>query len=520
MHKGNLARATEIVSKLLLAGCDQWPRKCPRFLLSFILGTIICSGSFAADGAALRVRPNILWFVVDDMSANFSSFGEQLIQTPNVDRLVREGTQFTHCYVTAPVCSPCRSALITGMYQTTIGAHHHRSGRGVQKIDLPQGVEPVPALFQRAGYYTCIGTWPPQNSGFGKTDYNFEWDQRIYDGNDWRGRAKAQPFFMQVQLHGGKHRHAANWGKSVERLLGSSTRPEDVKLPPYYPSDPVLLKDWAEYLDACRLTDKYVGEVLDRLTVEGLLDDTVIFFITDHGISHARGKQFLYDEGLHVPLVVRGPGIARGKVRDDLVEHIDLVATSLALAGIPLPPGIQSRDLFSEDYVLREAVFAARDRCDETVEHIRSVRTARYKYIRNFLPQRPHLQPNAYKDGKQIIQRLRELHAAGELPPLSESLLFAPTRAPEELYDVQADPYEVKNLASDANCQPVLLELRGLLNRWMDETHDLGQQSESDVMYDSDMAVYLSEQSGKPPSKRSRLEQNVELMKQWAREGK
>ncbi|MFO0909030.1 MAG: sulfatase-like hydrolase/transferase [Isosphaeraceae bacterium] len=151
-------------------------------------------------------RPNIVWIVVDDMSAHFSCYGETLIQTPNVDRLAREGVQFTKAFTTAPVCSPCRSALITGCYQTTIGAHHHRSGRGDIKIQLPKGVVPVPALFQQAGYYTCIGGPLVRGKNLGKTDYNFEWDPSIYDGNDWAGRKPGQPFFMQVQLHGGKYR--------------------------------------------------------------------------------------------------------------------------------------------------------------------------------------------------------------------------------------------------------------------------------------------------------------------------
>src|SRR5262249_10915635 len=160
-----------------------------------------------------------------------------------------------------------------------------------------------------------------------------------------------------------------------------------------YPRDSVLLDDWAQYLDACRYTDQQVGQVVERLSREGLLDKTVIFFMTDHGISHARGKQFLYDEGIHVPLAVRGPGVPPGRVRDDLVEHIDLVAASLALAKILIPTGMQSRNILAHDYVPRDAVFSARDRCDETVDHLRGVRTERFKYIRNFLPQRPHMQP-------------------------------------------------------------------------------------------------------------------------------
>jgi arylsulfatase A-like enzyme len=474
----------------------------------------------ATAGAAAPARPNILWFIVDDMSANFSCYGEKLVQTPHVDRLAREGTRFSKAFVTCPVCSPCRSALITGMYQTSIGAHHHRSGRGVEKIYLPDGVEPVPVLFKRAGYYTCIGSPrvnPKKGNALGKTDYNFEWNPAIYDGSDWAGRKPGQPFFMQVQLHGGKHRHAKNWVETARKELGGVTRPKDVTLPPYYPRDPVLLDDWAQYLDAVRYTDKQVGDVLKRLEAEGILDQTVVFFMTDHGISHARGKQFLYDEGIHVPFVVRGPGIDQGKVRDDLIEHIDLAATSLALAGIDLPKAMQGRNVLSKNYVKRDAVFSARDRCDETVEHIRSVRTERFKYIRNFYPERPHLQPNRYKDAKEIVRQLRDLHAAGKLNDLQEKLLFAPTRPPEELYDLASDPFETRNLAADPAHRKVLEGLRARLDRWMEETNDRGRQPEPATMYDSDMAVYLGT---KADGQTAVLRKNIALMKQWAAEGK
>lgn len=487
---------------------------------SILCSMILAVASLSAAETPAIARPNIVWIIVDDMSPNFSAFGETVIQTPHVDRLAADGAKFTKCFVTAPVCSPCRSALITGMYQTSIGAHHHRSGRGVEKITLPAGVEPAPAIFQKAGYYTAIGSWPPRGDALGKTDYNFEWDRSIYDGNDWSGRATGQPFFMQVQLHGGKNRHNKQWKEIAQRELGSLTNPDHVKLPPYYPRDAVLLDDWAQYLDACRYTDKQVGQIIDRLSQEQLLDSTVIFFMTDHGISHARGKQFLYDEGIHVPLVIRGPGINAGSVRDDLVQHIDLVATSLGLAGIPIPSGMQSRNILAADYEPRDAAFSARDRCDETVEHLRSVRTQRFKYIRNFLPQRPHLQPNRYKDGKPIVQRLRELHEQGQLSELTERLLFAPTRAPEELYDLAADPQELRNLADDPTHAATLAELRDKLNRWMEETNDLGRQPESSAMYDSDMSVYVGEDGGKNPRQRQILKQNIALMKQWASEGK
>jgi arylsulfatase A-like enzyme len=461
-------------------------------------------------------RPNILWIVVDDMSANFSCYGETLIETPNVDRLASEGARFSRAFITAPVCSPCRSALITGCYQTTIGAHHHRSGRGKLKIRLPDGVVPVPVLFQQAGYYACIGGHGAGGDALGKTDYNFEWDRSMYDGNDWSGRAAGQPFFMQVQLHGGKFRGNQpnrNWQNRVAKELGSNTQPKAVTLPPYYPRDPVILQDWADYLDCCRFTDKQVGDVIARLKSENLLNQTVVFFITDHGISHARGKQFLYDEGIHIPFVVRGPGIDRRVVRDDLVEHIDLAATSLALAGIDIPGWMQGRDVFAPDYKARDAVFATRDRCDETMDRIRSVRTEKFKYIRNYMPERPLLQPNRYKDGKAIVKRLRELHETGKLDPLQEKLLFSPRRPAEELYDLTEDRFETNNLADNPQYRSTLEDMRNRLTTWEETTGDQGRSPEPLAMYDADMEEYLGTSAGSAAD--DELRRNIELNKRW-----
>jgi arylsulfatase A-like enzyme len=473
----------------------------------------------------LVARPNVLWFVVDDMSPNFSCYGEKSIQTPNVDRLAREGTRFSNAFVTAPVCSPCRSALITGMYQTTIGAHHHRSGRGHLKIELPAGVKIIPSLFQDAGYYTCIGSGLAANSdsnakkgrrsgqGLGKTDYNFEWDEAAYHGPDWSGRKDGQPFFMQVQLSGGKLRGgnddgATKLAERADKELGGATSQNSVALPPYYPRDPVLLRDWAAYLDAVRFTDKHVGGVVERLQIEGLLDNTIVIFMTDHGISHARGKQFLYNEGTHVPLIIRGPGVAANAVREDLVEHLDLGAVSLAACGIAIPTTMQGKDVLAKDYPPRTAVFAARDRCDETIERIRSVRTDRFLYIRNFYPERPHLQPNAYKDGKSIVKVLRSLHANGSLDALSESLLFSPTRPAEELYEWKADPWQIKNLVTDPSFRATLEQLRAQLDQWMADSGDQGYELEA--MYDSDMAEYVGK--GNPE-----VEKNIEWTKRNAK---
>ncbi len=479
---------------------------------------------------AAAAPPNIVWILVEDMSAHFSCYGEQTIATPEVDRLAQEGTRFDRAFVTAPICSTSRSALITGRYQTSIGAQHHRSGRGTVRITLPDGAAPVTQPFRDAGYFTCNGSWPtppervagaragsnePLAADWaerrpltpGKTDYNFDWPTPIYDGADWSDRKPGQPFFAQVQLHGGKYRDAANWRKRAERLLPSLTDPQAVTLPPYYPRVPGIVDDWANYLDAVRFTDKQVGEIRRRLAAEGLLDNTVIFFLTDHGISHARGKQFLYDEGIRVPLVVRGPGIAANTVRSDLVEHIDLAATSLALAGIQRPAGLSGRELFTPGAPPRDAVFAARDRADETVDHLRSVRTERFKYIRNFLPDRPHLQPNAYKDNKPCLIALRKAHADGLLDAVQQSL-FAPRRPAEELYDLSQDPWEIRNLAADPAHRETLETLRQRLTRWMEETGDRGREGETRPQFASDMRVYLSDMK-KNPARRAEIEANI-----------
>jgi arylsulfatase A-like enzyme len=481
-----------------------------------LVGLCSCPGT----ASAAEPRPNILWIIMDDAGAELPCYGEKAIQTPHVDRLASEGTKFDRAFLTASVCSPSRSAMITGMYQTSLGAHQHRSGRGAEKIRLPAGVEPIPALFQRAGYYTCNGPWPPRlGGGIGKTDYNFEWDRRIYDGADWSGRQPGQPFFAQIQLWGGKNRDDnGRWYREVApKALVTLTPPESVTLPPYYPRDPVLQQDWAQYLDCIRYCDWQLGQILRRLEEERILDQTVIFFMGDNGVSHARGKQFLYDEGIRAPFILRGPGVARGAVRNDLIEHIDMAATSLALAGLAVPAWMQGRDLLARNYRPREAVFAARDRCDETVDHIRSVRTERFKYIRNFLPDRPYLQPNAYKDHKPTLTRLRELRAQGRLPPLSEKLLFAPRRAPEELYDLQADPFETNNLAADPALAATLADLRARLEKWITATADRGRQPEPPAMFDSDMAAYLAELKG---ARKDEVQRNIDLMKQWAAEGK
>ncbi|MEM7009942.1 MAG: sulfatase [Verrucomicrobiota bacterium] len=476
---------------------------------------------FATSVWALPERPNIVWIVVEDMSAHFGCYGETTIKTPNVDGLAAQGALFENAFVTCPVCSPSRSAMITGMYQTTIGAHQHRSGRGELRLHLPNHVRTMPEYFKEAGYFVTNGYVKPnpkRPDAIAKTDYNFEIPVDLYDGNDWRKRADGQPFFAQYQLSGGKNRGVRTSGQIPADQL---PKPEDVTLPPYYPDDPVLREDWADYLASVQKVDLDVGEILQQLEDAGVADDTVVFFLTDHGVSHARGKQFLYEEGMRVPLIVKAPGaVEAGIRRKDLVAHIDIAAQSMAFAGIEIPDYLEGKPMFGQNHKAREFVVSARDRCDETMDRIRAVRTARFKYIRNFHPNRPHLQPNAYKDNKEIYKRIRELDAKGELTGLPQQLLMAPTRAMEEFYDLESDPWETKNLARDPKFRKELRKHRGILENWIVTSQDAGQNPESPQGFRSDMEEYLRGMRIKRPERAAEIGANIRLQEQWMAEGK
>ena len=433
--------------------------------ISFML--MVGSVCSFALGQASR-PPNIVWVVIEDASPNIGCYGETAIATPNLDRFANDGIRFTNAIVSCPVCSPSRSAMVTGMFQTTLGSLHHRSqrkdGKGGGNVDyyssfrLP--VASVPDLFRKAGYYVT-------NSGKGKQDYNFIAPEKLYDSGSWKDRSSSkQPFFSQIQLAGGKARNA----KVLEPVNS-----EEVVLPPYYPQDdPVLKEDWAQYLNTWLKVDAEIGQIEASLKQSGDFENTVVFVWSDHGVSHLRGKQFLYDEGIRVPLLIRfGDDRIAQRIRTDVVSHIDIAATSLALAEIPQPSYMQGRDLLADDFRPREYVCSARDRCDETVDVIRCVRTKKWKYIRNFMSFVPHAQPNQYKDGKTILKVLRERYAAGELNEL-QARPFAAQRPHEELYDLENDPFETKNLANEPRQQNRLAEMRNKLKSWMLETRDVG----------------------------------------------
>jgi arylsulfatase A-like enzyme len=423
-------------------------------------------------------RPNILWLIAEDFGPHLGCYGAKEVWTPNLDRMAATGVRYTRCFTTAPVCSPSRSAFMTGMYQTTIGAHNHRAHRD-DGYTLPPGVRLLTDWFRDAGYFTANVRELPAHLGFrgvGKTDWNFAYTGRPFDSDRWADLKTHQPFFAQINFD------------ETHRVFKAPKRadPAKVELPPWTPDHPIAREDWAKYLDSATELDRKVGLVLQQLEADGLSDNTVVVFFGDNGQAHVRGKQFCYDSGLHVPMIIRWPKSLRapkhfnpGTVDARLIAAIDLAPTMLALAGAQKPAKMQG-EIFLGDRAAkaRRYVFGARDRCDETVFRFRTARDARYRYIRNFTPERPFLQPNEYKErAYPVWNLLKELHAAGKLTP-PQAFLCAPTMPAEELYDLETDPHEVRNLAQSPKHQRVLNRLRAALDHWIEATDDQGRALE------------------------------------------
>ena len=416
------------------------------------------SGAVITSRCTQKKRPNILWLISEDTSPDIGCYGEKLVSTPNIDKLAMQGIRFENAFASCPVCSPSRSAFMTGMLQTAIGAHNHRT---FAKKPLPEPVQVITHYFRQAGYYVSNGRGLNREKP-GKTDWNFLPGEKPFDGTDWSGRAEGQPFFHQINF---RLTHRA-----FERDPDNPINPENVQLPPYYPDHPLARRDWADYLESLQVLDKEIGMVLKRLEDEGLADNTVVFYFGDHGRPHVRGKQWLYEGGIRVPLIIRFPdGRKAGRINNDLVSLIDLAPTSMSLANIDIPDHLQGRNFFSFWQRKRKAIFAARDRCDGTVDRIRCVRTKRFKLIKNFYPERPYRQFNTYKKHQYPVMTLMKImHERGELTEAQEH--FWLDRRPEyELYDLQADPDEINNRADDPEFADVKQRLIKQLEEWLEK---------------------------------------------------
>ncbi len=438
---------------------------CKTLHFQIALLTLLTTVALRDIGAA---QTNIVWIIADDLSPDLACYGREHVKTPHLDQLAAEGVRYTRAFATAPVCSSSRTAFITGMYQTTIGGHPHRT-HNLPK--LPVDIEPVTELFRRAGYYVSNMS-SPVKGGWGKQDYNFQFD-KLYDGKDWSKRKPGQPFFAQVQIFQ-PHRDF--------KKDDNPTRWQAIELGPLDPEHPIIRKDWANYLKSIEVLDEQVGMVLKRLVDEGLSDNTAVFFFGDHGRPHLWGKQWLYDAGIQVPLLVRWPKhLEAGAIDERMVSLIDVAPTSLAIAGIQIPDVMQGRDFLSNSFAGREIIFAARDRCGDAIDRIRCIRTLNLKYIRNFESQRPYMQLSGYKKMQYPAYTLyKVLHQENKLTP-EQARFMADTKPEEELYDLAKDPFELHNLVDDPYYAADLARLRVSLETTLRETNDLGDLPEGDA---------------------------------------
>ena len=429
-----------------------------------------CLVLFALGSPVLAALPNFVWIIADDMSPDIAAYGAKGVKTPNLDRMAAEGRRYTRAYSTAPVCSSSRSAFILGSYQTTTGLHPHDTEN---PQPLPAPYAPLPTLLQKSGYFVTNASAPDTiRSGKkitkGKTNYNFAHDAKtLFDGDDWRKRKLGQPFFAQFQVSE-PHRPFPVPGSFDEAAL------QAIELPPNYPDHPLTRRDWYAYRRSVEVVDARVGHILQQLESEGVLEDTLVIFFADHGRAMPWGKQWLSVEGLNVPLLMRGPGIAKSSVENRLVSLIDLAPSMLALAGQNVPPWMEGRDVLGAAFPERDCLFAARDRCGDAMDRIRAVITQDAWLVRNFQPQLSRLNWSSYKEEQYPgMPLLRVLHAENKLDTFQASWLAA-TRPEIEFFDLKTDPQGLKNVAADSAHQSRITALQARLDDWIATTHDQG----------------------------------------------
>jgi len=461
-----------------------------RRLLSAVLVLLITSAQFGCeDDTELpdELRPNIIWLVAEDQSPDFfPMYGDSTISLPNLEALANEGVIFNNAYSPVPVCAPARSALITGMYPTTLGTHNMRTYNAYRTDNeptleipsyspvVPQGVKMFTEYLRQRGYY-CTN-----NS---KEDYNFRktgvaWDESSPDAH-WRNRTRNAPFFSVFNFN--VCHESQIWKRGKDELLVS---PDSVNVPAYFPDIPEIRHDIAvNYSNLIRL-DNQIGEIIKQLREDDLYENSIIFFYGDHGGPFPRHKRALYETGVKVPLVIKFQDNQKKYDYDDrFISFVDFAPTVLSLAGIEPPKVMQGKAQFG-DYsseVASEYVFFSSDRFDGMVDRIRAVRFQRFKYIKNFNTEISNALPVVYREQMPMMQQLNELWEKNELDSL-QSLWFRTPKPEEELYDLEADPFEYVNLAGKEEFKDTLDLLRNVLKDWIKNTNDLGQYPEKELM--------------------------------------
>jgi N-sulfoglucosamine sulfohydrolase len=446
--------------------CSTYLSMC--LCLATSLGGLTVVNAEAADTPARR--PNILWIVSEDNGPLLSCYGHPDANTPRLDKLATEGVLFRNAFANAPVCAPARCTIITGVYPPSLGTQHMRSKNFVPRERIPFFTH----YLREAGYY-CTN-----NS---KTDYNLSpyqdeaWDM-MQRGN--RGRRKpGQPFFA---VHNTNISHESSLHRNLDMSLGEA----DVVLPPYHPDTPEIRANWAMYHQIITRMDAKVGELLDELDEEGVADDTIVLYYADHGGILTRSKRFLFDTGVHVPMIARfGKNFAHlapsgpGSETDRLVSFVDLAPTMLSLAGVKIPAHLQGGAFLGPQAAKpRDYVYCFRGRMDERYDFSRAVRDKRFKYIRNYNPHRIYGQHLEYLWKMPATRSWEAEYLAGRCE--GPQRFFWETKAPEELYDTAADPWEVNNLADDPKCAEKLERMRAANQAHLLRIRDSGFLHESE----------------------------------------
>lgn len=458
---------------------------------NLLLESLCLTALFVVAGKSLDAadRPNILWITCEDMSCHLGCYGDRPATTPNLDRLARQSVRYRHAYATAPVCSPVRSCLITGVYATTLGTQHLRS-----RFPVPASITGFPAYLRAAGYYTTNNVKTDYNTAQEPAIIRAAWDECSAKAH-WRNRRPGQPFFsvfndMITHQEPTSVMPYEAFQRQIQSRLAPSDRhdPARVLLPPYWPDTPIVRRTFARYYDCITLMDRNVGKLLAELDEAGVADDTIVFFYSDQGAGLPRHKRLVLDSGLRTPLLVRFPKkyqnlapAAPGQTLDRLVSFVDLAPTMLSLLGLAIPESMQGEPFLGRSASKpRQYVYGARDRVDEAFDLARSVRDQRYLYVRNYMPHLSYNQPEGFSDQAEMRREITRLAAEGKLN--AEQLTYAgPTRALEELYDSQSDPHQIRNLATSPEHRAILERMRTAHRQWIRETRDLGFLPEPEV---------------------------------------
>ena len=459
-----------------------------QLAFSFLTALLVCAcdapHQVPTDQPVLPDVPNIVWLVAEDLSPIVPAFGDYTVATPNLDRLAAEGVRYTRVFSTSGVCAPSRAALATGMYQNRIGAQHMRttnvSGYGVDGL-IPYEAVPPPFVKMHSQYFREAGYYTSNNA---KEDYQFRKAVTAWDDSSraahWRNRRLDQPFFSVFNFN--ITHESQVWVQAENPLLVSDDL--QVPIPPYLPDTAVAQRDVRQVYSNIVAMDEQVGQILEELEQDGLLESTVIFWFSDHGGPLPRQKRLLYDAGLQVPMIIRYPDKWRaGELDDQLISFVDFKSTTLSLAGIEPPEYVDGRAFVGkfQSSESRQYIHAAADRFDRQYDTIRAVRDERFKYLRNYYPERGYYLPLTYREQMPIMQELLRLKEQNALTE-AQSQWFRESKPSEELFDTLSDPHELTNLALDPAYSDKLLELRKELDRWLSGFDDMGMMPEPDLI--------------------------------------